>query len=465
LITYLKKLLSTSLFYYCCASAVNLPQLAPAGYNGMTPYEEKVAGQQFYAYMQARGNLVYDPLALDYINHLGFKLIAASNRPQQHFLFFIVKDSQINAFAGPGGYIGVNTGLILFAKTEGELAAVLAHEIAHVTQRHIAQSIEAANRGKIPATAAAIAGLLIGVPAISMGAIGASAQSQLNFTRAQEQDADHEGTKTLQRAGFDPNDMATMFDHMQRASYSNSSDQFEFLSTHPANKNRIARAQHQTSVMSTTKKHVSSLHFYLIQTHLSVELSGDPQKVLLFFEKNLKKNPHNLIYQYGYALALARNHHTKTALHAMQTVAAQDPDEIYFTLSLADLQNDSGNTQDALKILSEQIKFYPDYFPLTLQYATTLIKANQSKQAALFLKKHYREYDDNLLFLDLYQEALGKSGDMAGCYEARAKIYGLFYQPKMAIGQLELAQELPNLDKYQKASLEAQIRELNKQTK
>lgn len=460
----LKKLLCLCLMISCSAFAVNLPTLAPAGYNGLTPSEEKVLGEQFYAYMQARANLVYDPLVLDYINTLAFKLVAASNRPKQHFLFFVVRDSAINAFAGPDGYVGVNTGLILFASTEGELSAVLAHEIAHVTQRHIAQSIEAANRGKIPTAAAVIAAIVTGNPALAMGAMGASAQSQVNFTRSQEQEADHEGTKTLQRAGFDPNDMAEMFKHMEKANYSSIGQPIEFLSSHPLNENRIARAQNQTT-FTKTKKHLSSLHFYLVQTRLSVDLSSDPKKVLAFFDKNLEKNPKNMIYQYGYALALARNLKYPEALQIMSQLSTQHPDEVYFALSLAEIQSADDQLNDALNTLSSQLELYPRYFPLILQYSSTLIKANQAKSAASFLKKYLRDYQDNLMFLDTYQEALGKSGDMLECYQIRAKIYLLFNQPKMAIGQLELAQEQPKLDKYQKASLAAQISAIKKEGK
>lgn len=456
---YLKNFIYISLIIFSYVSAINLPKLAPAGYNGLTPYDEKMMGKQFYAYMQARAPLIYDPLVLDYINNLGFKLVAASNRPNQHFLFFVVKDSSINAFAGPDGYVGVNTGLILFATTEGELSAVLAHEIAHTTQRHIAQSIEAANRTKLPATAAAIAGLLIGNPAIAMGAMGANAQSHLNFTRAQEQDADHEGTKTLQRAGFDPDDMARMFEHMEKASYSGSGKPIEFLSTHPLTENRIAHAQNQASTLQT-KQHISHLHFYLVQTRLAVNLSADPKKILGFFAKNAKDYPKNIPYQYGYALALARNLQYQAALQIMQKLTIQHPDEIYFALSLAEIQSDNGDNQDAIKNLAAQVEIYPDYFPLILQYSTTLIGNNQSQAAAKFLKKYTRDYEDNMVFLDTYQEALGKSGNMVMCYQIRAKIYLLFDQTKMAIGQLQLAQELPNLDKYQKASIEAQIKEL-----
>lgn len=447
--------------YFTCAFTINLPNIGTPGINGLTPLEEKQLGKEFMLYMKTRENLITDPLVIDYINNLGFKLVAMSHRPNQHFQFFIVKDSSINAFAGPDGYIGLHTGLILFSKTEGELASVLAHEIAHVTQRHIAQGMEAASRRALPTAAAMIAGAIVGNPALIAGAASGSTQAGVNYTRHQEQEADRLGIETLHHSGFDANDMARMFEHMKKASYSADRDRIEFLRTHPLEENRMAQAQN-AALKYQEKKHNSSLHFYLIQTRLAISLSNNPSKTLSYFKQQLNTQPNNPVYIYGYALALAANNQYETAIENLKLLIQTNPDELFYWLSLSEIQLKSGRVGAALNTLSMRIKDYPDYYPLLLQYADVLIVTNHPKQAVSLLKPHALKYDDDIDFLSLYQKALGECGDLVTAYQVRAKIFLRINQPKQALMQLELAEKQPKQDEYTKASLQAQIKAIKK---
>lgn len=451
------------LLLLCCkylVANVNIPRLAPAGYNGLSPFAEQQLGQRFYQFMMTHAPIVHDPLINASIDRLGFKLVSFSKKPQQHFLFFIVKDSTINAFAGPDGYIGLNSGLLLFARNEGELASVIAHEIAHVTERHIAQQIEAANKGALTTALGVLAGLVTGVPALAIGAMGANAQSQVTFTRTQEREADLLGMQTLKRAQYNANDMATMFQHMRRASDNGRNDDFEFLRSHPLTENRIAHAQNQAG-FTAQKRKTHYINFLLMQTRLQVLTTGTARKNLLFYQKKIQQQPYNTLQQYAYALALMANNQAQKAVILLKQLNKFDPGETYYIYSLSHAYALAGDHKQAIDTINNALEDYPRYRPFILLKANLLLQDNQAQQAADFLHRQYRYYENDLSFLNLYQRALGESGQLVWAYQVRAQILLQMGQPKAAVAQLQQALLSKNINTTEELIIKSMLQKIN----
>jgi beta-barrel assembly-enhancing protease len=277
-ITLAGALLGAAALPFSHADLADLPSMGDTAGQLISPEQEKQFGESFMRQIRRSGKLVQDPELNDYLQQLGYRLAAASDAPGYGFTFFLVDDPSINAFAGPGGYIGVHTGLLLAARNESELAGVLAHEIAHVTQRHLLRAYEAAQRMSLPTAAALLAAILIGSQdsqagqAALVGLQAASAQYQINFTRANEHEADRVGIQTLVRSGIDPRGMPDFFErlHQQTRLYGNRLP--EFLSTHPVTTSRIAETAARAEAHAGEGRR-DSLGFQLARTSLQVESS------------------------------------------------------------------------------------------------------------------------------------------------------------------------------------------------
>ena len=228
---------------------VELPDIASSAESLFTPVEEQRIGRAFMRSIRDSLPIIEDQLLSDYINALGQRLVSKLKTTPQNFYFFLVNQQEINAFAGPAGNIGVNSGLILATESESELAAVLAHEISHITQHHLARAFEDAGNLSIPTAALLLAAILLGATtgagagiAAAAGVQAAAIQHQLNFTRADEQEADTMGMKLLAAAGFDPHAMPAFFERLSQSSRLDENNAPEFLQTHPVTSNRIADA-------------------------------------------------------------------------------------------------------------------------------------------------------------------------------------------------------------------------------
>ena len=226
---------------------IELPDIGDPTGVIMTAQQETELGEAFYRNLHAQMHIDADPEIKNYIQSLGDKLAANSDNPQQRFTFFVVDENVINAFAGPVGFIGVNSGLILLTEQESELASVIAHEISHVTQRHLFQTFQAATRMAIPNAIAMLGAALIGAKAGGSGAMaammaaqGMSAQYQINFTRDNEVEADRVGMQILSKSEFDPRSMPEFFERMQQSTRFVGNRIPEFLLTHPVTTARIS---------------------------------------------------------------------------------------------------------------------------------------------------------------------------------------------------------------------------------
>ncbi len=450
--------------------AKELPNLGNHSYTVLSQQEEAKLGLAFMAAIQHQVPLVNDPLIDNYIQGLGDKLASHTGNNKSRFHFFIVKDSSINAFSGPGGYIGVNAGLILTTQNESELAGVLAHEIAHVTQLHIARAIERQKALTLPTIATMLAGILVGTQSSSAGAgvIGAaqggSAQHMLNFIRGNEAEADHIGIQTLESAGYDPMAMATFLERMQQAELDYGSNIPVFFRTHPLNANRIADAKNRAQQLPKQKPKQHA-EYYLMQARLRVLLSKTGKTAAVYFQNQLKRHT----YQnrdaalYGYALAVTKAKQPKAGTKIMQDLEKRNPHQVMYQIGLAEIDIFKHDYKKALTKSHQTLELYPDFYPIVIQYASTLISAKQPQKAAKFINKELRNYNNDIKLYALLAKAEGKSGNLAQAYIARAKVYELVHNPKMAMIQLEQAQKQPKLDKNTKTIITARINALRQQ--
>jgi predicted Zn-dependent protease len=335
----------------------DLPNLGDASGQVISPQQDKELGAYFMRQVRQAGMVLDDLEATTYLQSLGHKLAIHSEDPGYGFTFFLVNETSINAFAGPGGYIGANVGLFLAAQSESELAGVMAHEIAHVTQRHLARAYQAQQRMSLPTTAAIIAGILIGVagdPAAGAAAMTAASaagmQSQINFTRANEKEADRVGIQTLANADFDPYGMPAFFERLQKNSKLYGTRPPEFLSTHPVTSNRISEATARAETYPKVKEY-TSLDFFLLQAKLRVNNYGNPKQVLadtLRYEGTAAGE--TATEQYEFALLLAKNEKYNEALPIMQKLQKSDPDRITYRLALGRILKAANQTQKALDL-------------------------------------------------------------------------------------------------------------------
>jgi len=363
-------LLSLSLVAY--NSHAGLPDIGEPADRTLSPQEEIKLGSSFYRALQQQGSILNDPELSSYLQSLGNRL--NSGISQEQFTFFIIKDDRINAFAVPGGFIGINAGLILATNNEGELASVMAHEIAHVTQRHIARfyaGSDTASWTQLGAFLAAIAlasqGEGTAATAAFYAGTAAGYQNLINHTRIHEQEADRVGIQYLAQAGFNPGDMAGFFDVMRNKSLE-ADKRFEILRTHPLSENRVAEAKSRAAQIGI--RPVPSSKRYLLMKARLVALLGQQRELL----KHYKESNKNLteVDQYAHTLLLTENRQLKAAERILSKILKRDPDNIHYRLAAAQLSTAQKNYKKAEQQLLDLLTLYPGHVASTVHYARTL---------------------------------------------------------------------------------------------
>lgn len=441
-----------------------LPNLGDASGQIISPKQDKELGAYFMRQVRQAGMVLNDEESTSYLQALGQKLATHSENPGYGFTFFLVNDDSINAFAGPGGYIGANVGLVLAAESESELAGVLAHEIAHVTQRHLARSFEAQERMSLPTTAAILAAILIGAtadPSAGAAALTAASaagmQAQINFTRANEQEADRVGIQTLADADFDPFGMPRFFERLQKNSKLYGTRPPEFLSTHPVTINRISEATTRAETYPRVKEY-TNLDFLLIQARLRVNNFANPKQVLAdvrrYEGKSGGKSP---VEQYEFALLLSINEQHDEALPIIQKLQKSDPDRIAYRLSLGKILRAAKQEREALDIYKDTLDLYPGEAMVILPYATTLMATGNTEKAYTLLTDITSNNEVDPQIYKLLAQAAGATDRPVQTHTAMSQYYFMNGYTKQAIEQLKLAEKSPSLSAYQTERIQARI--------
>lgn len=450
---------------------IALPEMGDSAGALVSPRDEYEIGQAFFWRLQQNTELVEDPEVNSYIQALGYKLAANSDEPTLDFTFFMVPDPSVNAFAAPGGFIGVNAGLLLTAEREDELASVMAHEIAHITQRHILRSFERHKRMTVPRTAAMIAAALLGIadPRAGQAAIlavqGGDIQSMLDYSRAHESEADNLGMQTLVASGFDPHAMPSFFEKLQQASRYYGGDSVpEFLRTHPVTLSRIADARGRAVNYQKQQQPSDELQFYLIREKLRVMMADKSSDLLKHYEHVLaeESNKNKDPLHYGYALALLKaGQHTK-ARATLQPLLDKDRDRLAYQLALADIELAVGRVSTALSIYEENQRLYPDDKALSMKQVHALLRTGRPQEAANLLQTQLDLGENSRDVFKLMAQAKGDMGQKSQAHTWLAEYYYRSGLLKAAADQLRLAAEAAGYDEYQRAKIASRLREVEK---
>lgn len=430
----------------------------------LTPYSNKELDQlekEFIQLINRSDSVERNPLANQFINHIGEKLAFAGRIKAPYF--FIVKSNEINAFAGPGGYIGINTQLILTTNSESELAAVMAHEIAHVRLHHLYSMLEHQKQMQVPMLASLLASAALGAlnPTVGMGAMMASmsgfTQDNINFTRSKEKEADRIGIDMLIKAGFNPRSMASFFKKMQEnMRYYYTANVPAILRTHPLDEERIAEAENRTSRLSI-KNYPSSLDYSLFKELIRVSVAPENKQILDYYAKQCTRKNNHAACEYGYALALFNNNNYQSAIHHLTPLLEQDKDNLYYQIAMAQSEIGLNQYQAALKRLSELQNNYPDNYAALMAYAQGLLAANQTEKATSILLKGSRQYKNDLTLCRELARAQAQSHRKGYAYFTQAQCLLLEGQARAAMAQLKVAKSLSKKDPYLTARITAKM--------
>ncbi|MCH9756494.1 MAG: M48 family metalloprotease [Gammaproteobacteria bacterium] len=421
--------------------------------------------KEFVEQINHSDSVLRDPLANQYISRLGQQLSAQTDVSPPP-TFFIVKSDEINAFAGPGGHIGIHSTLFLISEHESELAAVMAHEIAHVRQHHLYHMLEHQKRMKVPMLASLLAGIALGAinPALGQGAmmatLGGFAQDSINFIRSNEKEADRIGMDMLKRAGFNPHGMIQFFKRMRENARYYSANVPTILRTHPLDDDRIAEAEHRVP-HHPTETIPDSLNYQLAKERIRNLTSKQHKKLLDYYNGRcgtLETNDNPCLY--GRALTLLRTNHPQQALDILQTLAAESSDNLFYGIAIADAETKLGNTEDAITRLQALLKNYPENYALTMALATTYSAANKPADASHILLQAHRALPRDLPVCYALARAASDNHDKAYAYFTFAECHLLQGNPKEARRLFKLAKNLSLKDKFLQARIEAKLDEI-----
>lgn len=445
-----------------------LPDMGASADGIMTPISEQRLGQSFMRSVRNSMKVLDDPLVNDYLQSLGKRLVASAKGGGRPFSFFVIDDRRMNAFAGPGGYIGVFSGLILSADSESELAAVLAHEIAHVTQRHLLRSIEDQQKLMAPATALLIAAAILGAQispdaglAAAVGAQAALAQHQINFTRDNEKEADRIGITSLAAAGFEPHAMPAFFERISKATRIYETSAPEFLRTHPVESNRIAEALSRADLYGYRQRS-DDLRYYLVRASLREQILGSPAKAVEYFTQTLAEERHRNeeADRYGLALALTHGRQLEPAREEAKRLLGKRPTEVAYVLLDAEIDQRGGRAPEALRKLTEALRMQPSSYPLLMGQAEAAMAAGQPRVAIQALSQAARQRPEDSRIQQMLSDAYLKQGNAYGVHRHLAERHYLEGQLESAVRQLEVGLRQSGLSFQETAQLEQRHKEV-----
>lgn len=456
----------TSLFCLPQSSQAELPELGDPTQQEFTPYKEHLMGQSFYRTIKNNVPFVNDLEVNDYINNLGLKLVSHSDNPNKKFHFFVIKVGSINAFAGPDAYIGFHTGLFLAAKNESELAGVMAHEISHVTQRHLARALTDSSVSPAAMFATILAGILVASQnpqagaAIIYGGQAALMQSQINFTRVNEYEADRIGIKLLRESGINPRGMSGFFETLLRQSESNNViAQMEYLRTHPLNTTRVAEARGRISPEDLNLPE-DNINFQLARARILVDTSNATAKLIQQLEL-LPTAKQDIISKYTLGLAYLADKKFSKAILTLKKLSKTSTHP-WIQLALSDAYQENQAPKESLAILSSLNTLYPNYLPVSIRYAQALIQSKQSKQAILILNLQLRTQKEPVVYNKLAR-AYFTRGQVSLALEATSYEYELEGYLRLANQQVNNALQQPDLNSVTIQRLESRKKELSMQ--
>lgn len=486
-----------------CAPAQEsrLPDIGSSAGELLSPIKQEQYGSMMLAQLRHYDYILQDPLIDSWLDTLGNRLSANSDKPRQPFTFFMLRQRQINAFATLGGYIGINAGLVLAADREDEVAAVMSHEIAHVTQSHVLRAVESAQRDQLPILLAMLGAIVVAqsaggnssgdaAQAAIVSAMGLMRQRQIDYTRSNESEADRVGIQTLARSHYDTAAMAGFFSKLQTRSRSNAANWYgetpDYLMTHPVTTTRIGEAKERAeqiarapggflgdagggdnpllpSGLKVTGKALDGGGtglFDFARERLRVLSADTPMVALREYQRIADAGTLNDAQRYGQAVANLRANKAGAAASALASLLEKQPGDRWLTLALAEAETQSGKSVTADARFEALLRQNPGNRAVALSYARVLGERNTpaaGKRAQAILRPLLGVSSEDALFQQVFARASEIAGDPIRAGEAYAEAAYLNGRPEQALVQLNTLKKRPELDYYGRARIEARI--------
>jgi predicted Zn-dependent protease len=451
------------------AFAQALPDLGGADI-AISPQLERRIGESIMREIRQDPSYVEDPEAEDYLQNLGMRLVQANPAARQDFQFFVLRDHTINAFALPGGFVAVHTGLLLAADTESQLASVLAHEIAHVSQRHVARMLSQQERMQMPMMVAFAAAILLGRarPDLAAGAAaaaqGSAVQTSLAYSRDFEREADRVGLQTLEAAGYDPNAMAAFFEKLQRATRLSDDSSFPgWLRDHPVTSERIADVQNKAAAMPY-HQHADTPEFQLLRAKFRAQ-TGDARDNVASFESALRDHRYasEAAARYGLVTALLRAGKVADAGRELERLRALGIASPMIDTLAARVRQAAGDPAGAQRILATAQQRYPYWRSVGYAYIASLQDAGSNDAALAAIDGSLKLYPKDARLYTLQAKTYAALGKRLLQHHAQGEAYALQGSLPAAIEQLQLARASGDGDFYQLSMVDARLKELRAQ--
>ena len=446
------------------ADDINLPDMGSPADAVLSTNDESRLGRIIMRDIRRSGQVVEDPLVIEYVNDIGSRIVAQTNDGDHDFTFFVIDDPRINAFALPGGFIGVHTGLLEATRNEDELAGVIAHEVAHVTQRHIARAIHANARQSILSTAMMLGAIIVAAAGGSSDAVqgavavaqGSAIQQQINFTRSNEYEADRVGITALADAGFDPYGMASFFEVLSRQTTTSPEMRApEFLRTHPVTSARVAEARSRAREYPAIRSD-DSTNYGIARTRMIVARFDTPKQAVAYFERRDYANQ-NDIERYGRAVAYQRAGRYWEALDIFEELLEKDKTVIAYHIGLGQALVALDQPRDALRTYERALELFPRNVPLVLDYGEQLLQLGQAPKAHAMLLDLMNNVPPTPEQVRLIARAASEAGEEAEAYYYLSEYRLMIGDLSGGIGYLQQALRLPELQEIQRIRFEARI--------
>jgi predicted Zn-dependent protease len=446
--------------------ADDLPDLGDVSATVLSPLQEKKIADQIMRSVMSSDEVISDPEITDYIQSLGMRLATNGPDKTQWFNFFVVKDKSINAFAMPGGVIGVHTGLIVAATNESELAGVMGHEIGHVVQHHMARMMAQQKNDSLISLAGMALAILSAranpqlASAAMMTSSASTVQKQLDYTRDHEREADRVGISILESAGYDTHGMASFFQVMQKGTRYVEGSAPTFLRTHPITSERIADV---TARISNSRYRMApySPDFDLVRAKV-LATSGVANQSVSLFQSNLQDRRYTSesAQHYGLAVAMLRLGNVDGASKELSWLRSNAPSHPFFASLAANIEVARDNPKQAAKSYQTGLVIYPGSRALIYGYVEHFLRIREPQQALQFINEKQSLYPDDAYLYELKSKAYAGLSKSLLSHQAQGEAYFRRYNVPKALEQMDLAVKSGDGDFYQQSIVEARLKEL-----
>ena len=424
---------------------INLPELGDRVSGAVSSDEEKAIGEMFLQQVYSNAPLISDPIIFEYTEHLIYRLSEYSQVKDRYFKILLIDDDSLNAFAAPGGIIGINGGLFLYSDNEGQFSSVLAHELAHLSQRHFARNVLKSKDSNLASALVMVSSIAIALISNNPNAMAvgpAILQSQsLRYSRLFEKEADRVGFANLVKAGYHPESMGEMFENMNEIRRLSGDLPPEFLLTHPLSSSRISDAFNAAENLPTEGTKKNSLEFSLIKARLEIYYENISQNSLRKFRERVNQDPteSNL---YGLALAHQKNNNYEESLELINKLISSYPKNLVLNNTKVDFLFESGKYEDALVHVNKFLEISPRNYPLSISKSKILLSMERYFESEEIIRDQLLRKNNNPDLWLLLSEIQRNSKNIIGYHQSRAEYFLLLGQNERALNQLEFALKL-----------------------